>query len=708
MMTDKEGNRTGLSSETRVCKKAFLLSFGGAFSLGLYFMLLSTSVALSQEPEEGKGRMLDTLFVYERYITKEKDVQAGAKVTKIAPELLDVYQSRSLAELLEGNTAIHIKSMGLGALATASFRGASPQQTRVNWNGVNITPVMAGIFDFSQMPVFFADKLSLYYGSNDVKSGTGAVGGSINISNAPEWDGRTVTTLSGEYGSYNTYTAKALVRYGTSRLSMKTRAYFQHSDNTFSYVNKVMGNEPFIERRRDADYSQFSAMQEVHFRINPRSVLSAVLWYQKGDRMLPQPLGVETTAHEDQKEDNFRAYLGWDFYGEKSRASVKAAYIFYAMKYGKWFDNPGFDPSGTRNSSHSAHLSGDYSRRLLPNLLLGTTLTYRHDIANAESYRDTNPDNWKIDDIDFTPPEVEAPLLRHRDILSWHNSIRWQALPWLLFDGRGMLETVDWKKPVATYSLGLVSSIIPERLSLRASASYNFRFPTLNELYWRPGGNPDVLPEEGRSFDTTLSGSLPFWEKWILSGEVSVYAMLIDNWILWLPTDESARGGGGSVGSGNQWLWRPQNKRDVLSSGAELTSKLEYKDRDFRGSLTFNYSYTDSHTRTKQTADDGSLLKQIPYVPRQKWSLRLDLSYLGAFLNFQTTYVGVRFITQDQSYFTYPYNVCNAQAGYTFRLGRVTLSPQLRADNLFNTYYESTQYYPMPRRNFLGSLLIKF
>ena len=34
--------------------------------------------------------------------------------------------------------------------------------------------------------------------------------------------------------------------------------------------------------------------------------------------------------------------------------------------------------------------------------------------------------------------------------------------------------------------------------------------------------------------------------------------------------------------------------------------------------------------------------------------------------------------------------------------------PQMRIDNLFDTYYESTQYYPMPLRNCLFSLLFEF
>ena len=36
------------------------------------------------------------------------------------------------------------------------------------------------------------------------------------------------------------------------------------------------------------------------------------------------------------------------------------------------------------------------------------------------------------------------------------------------------------------------------------------------------------------------------------------------------------------------------------------------------------------------------------------------------------------------------------------------LTPQLRVDNVTDAYYESTQYYPMPLRNYLVSLLFEF
>ena len=66
-------------------------------------------------------------------------------------------------------------------------------------------------------------------------------------------------------------------------------------------------------------------------------------------------------------------------------------------------------------------------------------------------------------------------------------------------------------------------------------------------------------------------------------------------------------------------------------------------------------------------------------------------------------------ITAADGYATDPYDVHNVAAGYshTFRNG-MKLTPQVRVDNLFDSYYESTQYYPMPLRNCLFSLLWEF
>ena len=116
--------------------------------------------------------VIDTVHIVSRRVQYANEANAGARVSRIDPEVLQENKTRSLAELLTEHTTIYIKSLGMGALSTASFRGASPSETRVNWNGINITPPMSGTFDFSQIPVFFTDNINLYYGGSHGKNGT--------------------------------------------------------------------------------------------------------------------------------------------------------------------------------------------------------------------------------------------------------------------------------------------------------------------------------------------------------------------------------------------------------------------------------------------------------------------------------------------------------------------------------------------------------
>ena len=47
-----------------------------------------------------------------------------------------------------------------------------------------------------------------------------------------------------------------------------------------------------------------------------------------------------------------------------------------------------------------------------------------------------------------------------------------------------------------TFSLGNNYKIF-KWLTARASVSKVYRIPTMNDLYWTPGGNPNLLPESG-------------------------------------------------------------------------------------------------------------------------------------------------------------------------------------------------------------------
>ena len=75
--------------------------------------------------------------------------------------------------------------------------------------------------------------------------------------------------------------------------------------------------------------------------------------------------------------------------------------------------------------------------------------------------------------------------------------------------------------------------LISKRGTIRAKASVsrNYRYPTLNDLYFQPGGNTDLVPESGFSYDGGISFAIGKEGVYSLHGEATWFDSYIDDWI---------------------------------------------------------------------------------------------------------------------------------------------------------------------------------
>ena len=128
----------------------------------------------AQLSQADSARQLNAVFISGLRITQLNN--ATFIQTLSANELLG-RQGSTMAEVLQENTPIFIRNYGSGGLATASFRGSNAYHTPVIWNGINIQNPMNGQIDFSAIPVFLSDELSLQYGGNGGIWGSGAMAG---------------------------------------------------------------------------------------------------------------------------------------------------------------------------------------------------------------------------------------------------------------------------------------------------------------------------------------------------------------------------------------------------------------------------------------------------------------------------------------------------------------------------------------------------
>ena len=128
----------------------------------------------------------DTITLQTVEVTADK-IGAEALKPLVARKLdtivLQSMSTSSLSDLLIQHSPVFIKTYGPGGVSTASFRGTTASHTLVLWNGFQLNAPSLGQVDFSTIPVFLADDVSLNWGSG-TSNNSGGLGGSVNIDNA--------------------------------------------------------------------------------------------------------------------------------------------------------------------------------------------------------------------------------------------------------------------------------------------------------------------------------------------------------------------------------------------------------------------------------------------------------------------------------------------------------------------------------------------
>ena len=95
-------------------------------------------------------------------------------------------------------------------------------------------------------------------------------------------------------------------------------------------------------------------------------------------------------------------------------------------------------------------------------------------------------------------------------------------------------------------------------ISFSGNIARNYRYPTLNDLYWDLFGNPDLLPEISYIAEAGIAWNLLNANRTLfIEAEITGYYSFIEDMIMWLPS------------SGSGAIWKPMNITEVLARGIE-------------------------------------------------------------------------------------------------------------------------------------------
>ena len=651
-------------------------------------VILLLMVAPLSVVAEGRDWLRDGLEIPDVEVVARRPMRdIGVDQTKIDSAMLHQNISLSMADILSFNSSIFVKNSGRATLSTVSFRGTSPSHTQVVWNGLRINSPMLGMTDFSMIPSFLVDKATLLHGSSSVTEAGGGLGGAVRLSTTPvQEEGFGLHFVQG-VGSFWTFDDFLRLTYNKGRWQTSTRVVFSTSKNNYRYRNydkreniyddegKIVGQYYPEERNRNGSFRDTHLMQDVYYKTKGGDRLSLNAWYTNSYRELPlltTDYGSSPTYENYQRENTFRGVVGYDHICRNWQVGAKAGYIYTWLGYDYSYNNVASTCSRSRINTIYGSLSGNYSFEEA-RVTLSADVTLHENFVRSED----NAVGYKAD----------------RTELSAVVSARWQPIERLGVAAtlREEMYGTKWSLPIPVVAVeGVVSK--KGNVMLRASASRNYRAPSLNDLYFRPGGNPDLRSESGWSYDAGISSEVGRKDIYKFRVSASWFESWIDDWILWLPT--------------NKGFFSPRNVKSVHSYGVEAQASLWVRlAKDWRLELNGSAAWTPSvNVGEPISAGDNSIGKQLPYIPHFSASVTGRLSFRSWSLLYKWCHYSERYTMSSNDVSltgrlpAYFMNNIELEKGFSFRWAELTLKGAI--NNLFDEEYVSVLSHPMPGINF--------
>ncbi|CAG0982570.1 MAG: TonB-dependent receptor [Bacteroidetes bacterium] len=588
---------------------------------------------------------------------------AGNKMISIDSADLAKHLSSSLAELLRYETSLYIKSYGSGNLATSSFRGGSAAHTAVLWNGFNINNAANGQVDFSLIPLFAVNTVTVQHGGGGTLWGSGAVGGSIHLQNKLSfYKGieASACLTAGSFGKFSKQTSFILSR---KRWASSVSIFNTKAKNNFSFINPYTSEKQI---QANAEQQGTGFITDHSFTMKENMWLNFSAWYQQNNRNIPVAIN-QITNKAYQKDEVVRCSSEWKYFRNAFNYFIRTAYFNEQMLY--------VNETSTiqsRNKTNTVIAETETRWFFLPNQCLNVGSNHTFISLHSSGFEDKHHQNKTAFFIShgtkYFKEKLKTTISGRKEFLQHQN------IPF-------------------TYAAG-ISYLLFEEMEWKAAYSNVFRLPTFNDLYWQPGGNKQLLPENGYSSEIGfLIDTKERFKSWHFKTEQTYFSRVMHNWIIWLPQGS---------------FWAPQNIMEVWSRGVETHSSLIYLAGKTNISLFLLTNYVVSTNQKIKSENDASFDKQLIYVPMYSGSARLSVSNRFFEISVANQYTGYRYISSDNSEYLLPFYNTHARFSYILPLKEISLSLFFSVENIFNTSYQLVQSYAMPLRNYNTGIIIKY
>ncbi|MBI1223474.1 MAG: TonB-dependent receptor [Bacteroidetes bacterium] len=614
------------------------------------FLFLSATSAFAQEQDT--SRVLPETEVHGE---KGKWNDVGKSIQTLQPSSLQY----DLGTLLQGSSPVFIKSYGPGMLSSLSIRGTGAAHTAILWHGLNIQNGMNGQQDLSLIPGFLFDHAELRTGAQNIPSSGGLLGGRIDLKNLQPTD-KFAFHLGTDFGSFGTQRYKVGMDLSEGKWSNRIRAARQHTDNHYSYADESVPGSP-QKTLQHAQAEQTSILEEFNYHFNAKTRMGLGIWYNEAQREIPPTMISASTA--TQEDQSLRVCSFLESVSDKRLFRLSSGLFLDNL----WYLDKVKKMDAYNQSSKWVNQLNWEGRGEKINWEVGAG--FQSAMALSPDY---NPDHVQLN----TVSAYGGLHGKYGSRLKWHTDIRQEV--------RGSVV------PLPSASMGGEYQM-KHHSNLRVYLTHVSRLPNLNDLYWNPGGNPNLKPEHG------FSGELGYHflketKKSRIKAHAQAFYSIINNWIIWLPENG---------------YWKPQNLQQVHNRGFEWEASLDkLRKKDF-WEFRYGGSFTLASNELAKSSQDESVGKQLIYVPFWKNYLSLRLQWKGLDFLYRQSFTGGRYTSSDNTSYLAPYSLGDFEVNYRFAKDGSRLVFGASIQNIWDVRYQSIQWRPMPGRYFQFSFKIQ-
>ncbi len=570
---------------------------------------------------------------------------------------------QSTVNQLKQSNHLYLNQQGPNLLTTAAIRGQSAQAVPVVWKNWALNSAMNGIYDISLINAFLFNKTQVVLSESQQTAGWGGAGASIQISSSFDMASQKNLQVLYQYGSFGKQQIgtsigfhKKMLHPKLSELSNQTKIIYHKTENDF--LLNIPNNDSL--RQVNNALIEWGLINQTKLILTNQHQFELDIWWQKTNREIPPALGLRNTQSQ-QLDSALRVSINWIH--PKNSMNGGLAYFNELNQY----TDPFYDINGV-HKIQSFKSFVEWSQSIANRLSSYSNLSYQLSRASSTNL-------------------MEEHLFRNTLQLKSHLIYRLKNIP-LSLKADAVIELTDGN--LLPFRPGIYWHYHPQKsIQLKGQLSRHYRLPTFNDLYWQPGGNINLQPEEGWLSELNASYQIKNWFS-----SITFFNNIINDEIVWQPN--------GSV-------WQPNNVAKVRNRGVDL-----YIDNQFKFANKVNlqikaaYSFVAATKVESYTPNDAHLFKQLIYKPKHKTVLTALFAYQNYTAEWTHRYVGKRHTAADHSNFMAAHHLSDFTFSYLVPVDELDLQLSASIFNLFNTSYEVILKRPMPGRHFLLTSNFKF